>query len=286
MSCIVCPACRLPLDRLTRVWTCARGHSFDVAREGYVNLLLAQHRNSREPGDKPDMVRARREFLHAGHYAPLREAVLDLLGPLGLGTLVDIGCGEGYYTSAFPSIAAEVIGLDISRAAVQLAAKRFSGSITWLVGSGAVLPVADASVDLVSSLFCPLHVREMQRVLKPGAHVLLVTPAADHLWSLREGLFKEVRAHEPDKFLAGFETDFELCGRQRLRVPLSLTQSGLKQLLLMTPYGWKARPERRAALELHESFVTQAAFDLMLFRRTDAAPARRVDKRSASTTPG
>lgn len=267
MSRIVCPSCHLPLDRKPGVWTCTRGHSFDVAREGYVNLLLAQHRNSREPGDRPDMVRARRGFLHAGHYAPLQQAVLDLLAPLSPDTLIDIGCGEGYYTSAFPSIATEVIGLDISKPAIQLAAKRFDGPITWLVASGALLPMADASVDLVSSLFCPLHVSEMQRVLKPGGHVLLVTPAADHLWSLREGLFEEVRAHEPDKFLVGFGTEFELRERRQVRVPLSLTQQGLKQLLLMTPYVWKAKPERRAALELHESFVTQAAFDLMLFRR-------------------
>lgn len=266
MSCIVCPTCRLPLDQQPRVWRCAQGHSFDVAREGYVNLLLAQNKNSREPGDRPDMVRARRAFLDAGHYAPLREAALTMLAPLLPHTLLDVGCGEGYYTRAFPSIADEVIGLDIAKPAIQLAARHIR-DITWLVASGALLPMADGSVDGVTSLFCPLHVDEIHRVLKPGGHALLVTPAPDHLWSLRQGLFEEVRAHEPDKFLAGFETGFELRAQQQVRTALSLDQPALKQLLLMTPYVWKARPERRAVLESNLTFATQAAFALMLFRK-------------------
>ena len=84
------------------------------------------------------------------------------------------------------------------------------------------------------------------------------------------GLFDEVRAYEADKFLAGFEGRFELCQRQLLQVPLQLTQQSLAQLLLMTPYAWKARAEKRAALERSESFTTQAAFSLMLFRKRDA----------------
>ena len=266
MSCIICPLCRLPLDRQAKNWHCARGHSFDVARDGYVNLLPVQHKNSIDPGDGPDMLRARREFLHAGHYRPLRDAALTLLAPLLAQTLLDIGCGEGWYTSAFTRIATEVIALDIAKPAIQMAARRFRG-ITWLVASGALVPVADSSIDIVGNLFTQLHVEEMRRVLRPGGHVLVVTPAADHLWTVRAGLFDEVRAHEPDKFLAGFEAGFELAARQELCFPLSLTRESLKQLLLMTPYVWKAKPERRAALELSKIFATEAAFSLMLFRK-------------------
>lgn len=271
---IICPLCRLDLDRQPKTWACARGHSFDVARDGYVNLLPVQHKNSPDPGDAADMLVARRAFLQAGHYQPLRDGVLSLLAPLQAQDLLDIGCGEGYYTAAFTALAPEVVGLDIAKPAIQLAARRYR-DITWLVGSGALLPVADASVDIVCCLFTQLHIAEMHRVLKPGAHVLVVTPAPDHLWSVREGLFDEVRAHEPDKFLAGFETRFSLQERQQLRVPLKLSQQALRQLLLMTPYVWKARPEKRAALEQSEAVVTDAAFSLMLFRKlpVDAAPS-------------
>jgi len=267
MSAFICPLCRQPLQQNPKTWSCAQGHSFDVAREGYVNLLPVQHKSSREPGDSPQMVMARREFLQAGHYQPLRDAALALLMPLRGQNLLDIGCGEGYYTSALTAAAAEVSGLDIAKPAIQLAARRFR-DITWLVGSAALLPLADASVDTVCSLFSQLQIAEMQRVLKPGGRVLVVTPAPDHLWSLREQLFDAVQPHEPDKFLAGFGSAFELHTRQELRVSLSLTRQALGQLLLMTPYAWKAKPEKRAALEASESFFTQAAFSLLLLGKT------------------
>ncbi len=266
VAAILCPLCRTPLTRGAKVWSCERGHSFDVAREGYVNLLPVQHKNSRDPGDSADALIARREFLQAGHYQPLREAVVASLAPLGAQSVIDVGCGEGYYTSAFVAAVPDVIGLDIAKPAIQLAARRFR-DITWLVGSAALLPVADASMDVVSSLFCPLHIAEMYRALRPGGHALVVTPAPAPLWSVRAGLFDEVRAHEPDKFVEGFEAQFEYCGRQDLSCALKLTQQTLKQLLLMTPYVWKARPEKRAALETHATFETQAAFSLLLFRK-------------------
>jgi 23S rRNA (guanine745-N1)-methyltransferase len=266
MPSIICPLCRLTLQRDEKTWHCGNRHSFDVAREGYVNLLPVQHKNSREPGDDTQMVQARRKFLQAGHYQPLRDAVLQLLVPLNAESLLDIGCGEGWYTGAFTQVARDVTGLDIARPAVRLAAKRYPG-ITWLVGSGTLLPIADGSIGLVTNLFTQLHLSEMRRVLKPGGHVLVVTPAADHLWSIREQLFDDVRAHHPDKFLAGFEEAFELQSQQEVRFKLELGQPALRQLLQMTPYAWKAKPERRDALAVRENFETKAAFSLMLFVR-------------------
>ncbi|WP_029891250.1 putative RNA methyltransferase [Polycyclovorans algicola] len=263
---VICPLCRLPLAREPKAWRCEQGHSFDVAREGYVNLLPVQQKKSRDPGDDVRMVHARRAFLQAGHYRPLRDAVLAMLAPLKATRVLDIGCGEGDYTGAFPAVAGEVIGLDIARPAIRLAAKRYP-AITWLVGSGAHLPLADASVDGVTNLFTQLHVAEMRRVLRPGGHVLVVTPAARHLWTLREQLFDVVQAHAPDKFRVGFETDFEAVTQQTVSVPLQLSQADLQHLLLMTPYAWKARPERREAMNAFAAFETEAAFSLLLFKR-------------------
>lgn len=266
MATIICPLCRHVLERGEKVWRCEKGHSFDVAREGYVNLLPVQHKNSRDPGDDPQMVLARREFLQAGYYQPLRDAVLKLLAPLKAQSVLDIGCGEGYYTDVFTQVASEVVGLDIARPAVRLAAKRYPG-ITWLVGSGALLPIANASIDIISNMFTQLHIDEMQRVLKPHGYVLVVTPAPDHLWSMREQLFDEVRAHDPDKFMAGFDASFELQSHQQVRFDLSLNQQGLRQLLQMTPYAWKAKQEKREVLESMAALTTEAAFSLILFKR-------------------
>ena len=266
MTSFICPLCRRPLTPGEKVWRCEKNHSFDVAREGYVNLLPVQHKKSRDPGDDAQMVTARHEFLQAGHYQPLRDAVVALLAPLQLSSLLDIGCGEGYYTGAFTAAAASVTGLDIARFAVRLAAKRHA-DVTWLVGSGALLPQADASVDLVSNLFTQLHVDEMRRVLKPGGYALVVTPAPDHLWSVREQLFDQVRAHDPSKFLTNFASGFELLSQQQLRFALNLTAPDMQRLLQMTPYAWTAPPERRAALIARGDSCTQAAMTMLLFRR-------------------
>lgn len=263
---LICPLCRTALQTPAKTWCCENGHAFDVAREGYVNLLPVQHKKSLSPGDTAESVAARRRFLAAGHYQPLREAVAQILLGLSARSLLDLGCGEGYYTEAMALAVPQVCGLDIAKPAIQLAARQHKAQM-WLVASGSLLPFADASLDVVSSLFSPLPIAEMLRVLRPGGHVLMVTPAPDHLWQLREGLFEQVRAHEPDKFLASFSAGFVLQQRQRIEAPLQLSQSALKDLLAMTPYAWKAMAERRAALELSEHFQTLAAFDIMLFQR-------------------
>lgn len=270
VSALRCPLCASAFVIEPQRWRCAQGHCFDVAREGYINLLPVQHKHSREPGDAAQSVLARRAFLAAGHYQPLREALVALLEPLHARTLIDIGCGEGYYTDALRAVAADVVGLDISKPAVRMAAKRFPG-IRWIVGTGTHLPVADASVDLVCSLFTPLHEAEIARVLQPGGRVLIVTPGAEHLWEMREILFDTVQAHEPDKFRCLFsdrsESGFDALEAVELRMPLQLDQAALRNLVAMTPYAWKARPERRAALDARSGLETQAVFSIMQFVR-------------------
>jgi len=266
---LICPMCREPLlDQrpLQKSWQCINRHNFDIAREGYLNLHLVQHKKSRDPGDLPEMVQARRDFLGAGYYKPLRDAVVSLLASLQARVLLDIGCGEGYYTSRFAAVVPQVIGLDIAKSAVQMAAKS-DKALTWVVGSGALVPLADGSVDVATSLFSPQPIIEMQRVLTARGYVLVVTPAPQHLWTVRQGLFDEVQAHVPDKFLTGFAEGFELIKRQEVSVPLHLSNAALKDLLMMTPYVWKAKADKRAALEQAETFETEAAFTLFLFQK-------------------
>jgi 23S rRNA (guanine745-N1)-methyltransferase len=132
-----------------------------------------------------------------------------------------------------------------------------------------MLPLQAAAVDVVCNIFTQLHVDEMQRVLKPGGHVLLVTPAPEHLLSIREQLFDEVRDYDASKFLSGFDNHFAVQSQQQLNFPMRLDQQTLKQLLLMTPYAWRAKQERRLALEANEAFDTQAAFSVTLLQKLD-----------------
>lgn len=267
MPVIICPLCQSLLTRDAGQWHCPQRHMFDVAREGYVNLLPVQHKKSRQPGDAGDMVLARREFLAGGHYQPLRDTVIAQLRDLQPASVLDIGCGEGYYTQAMAEVVPDVTGLDIAKPAIQLAARRCKGPV-WLVAGGARLPLGDQSVALVTSLFSPLPVAEMARVLVPEGLLLVVTPAPDHLRSVREALFDTLIPHEPDKFLEMLAPQFHLHSRQEVRCPLALTQASLRQLLAMTPYVWRAKAERRAALEAHEQWQTEAAFTLFLLRKS------------------
>lgn len=268
MSCLICPLCRTTLILDDKSYRCVNGHSFDLAKEGYVNLLLVQQKKSKQPGDNDDMVKARREFLQAGYYQPLCEAATALIAPLNAQHLLDIGCGEGYYSHAFSHVCPNIIGLDIAKTAVQIAAKKHK-HMTWLVASGALLPIADGSMDIVSSLFSPIPVAEMARVLKTQGYALVIRAADTHLYTLREALFGEVHAHQPDKFLDDLSPSFSLIQQHDLRFDLDLPQAALKNLLAMTPYVWKAKPENRLALEQHKQFKTQAAFSLMLLKKHD-----------------
>lgn len=120
-----CPLCHAPLSRRDNSYICPLRHQFDLAKEGYVNLLPVQFKRSRDPGDSAEMMQARRAFLDAGHYQPLRDAISDFLSVAAPERLLDIGCGEGYYTHAFAAIAAHCWGLDVSKSAIRAAARRY-----------------------------------------------------------------------------------------------------------------------------------------------------------------
>lgn len=139
-----CPVCGGPLEQKDRALRCPKRHSFDLAREGYVNLLAIQRRHTREPGDSREMVRARRAFLASGAYAPLMQALADVCAQLPHRQVVDAGCGEGSYDrflcDALPGV--QIVGFDLSREAVRLAAKLVPEA-AFCVGGSFSAPVRD-----------------------------------------------------------------------------------------------------------------------------------------------
>ena len=156
----MCPVCREALHLTEKTWSCVNKHSYDVAKQGYVNLHVVQHKHSKNPGDTVESVQARRAFLSAGFYAPLQHAVVTKIAELKINNLLDIGCGEGYYTNAMQAEVVQCVGVDIAKNAVQVAAK-LNKKVTWVVGTGATLPVLDASIDLCTSLFSPIPKQEI-----------------------------------------------------------------------------------------------------------------------------
>lgn len=266
MNLLMCPVCRKALVLNDRTWRCESNHSYDIAKQGYVNLHVVQHKHSKNPGDTPESVQARRAFLSAGYYAPLQQAVVKKIRELRIENLLDIGCGEGYYTNAMQAEVMQCVGVDIAKNAVQVAAK-LNKDVAWIVGTGATLPVLDASIDLCTSLFSPIPKEEILRVLKTDGYLLVVTPATEHLYAMREALFEEVKPHDSHKFVEQLSSDFELVEEVVVDAPFTLPQQDLKNLIAMTPYAYKAKPERREALEQNESFELKAQFQIYVFKK-------------------
>lgn len=266
MNLLMCPICSAALKQEGKRWYCEHNHSYDVAKQGYVNLHVVQHKHSKQPGDTPQSIEARRAFLSAGCYAPLQQAVVQLLHRYRVENLLDIGCGEGYYTNAMQAEAIQCVGVDIAKNAVQIAAK-LNSEVTWVVGTGAILPVLDHSIDLCSSLFSPIPEAEILRVLKPKAYLLVVTPATEHLYAMREALFEQVSPHQPEKFVAQLAQHFDLVEQQVVNADLHLDQTQLCNLIAMTPYAYKAKVEKREALQQRESLDVTASFQIYLFQK-------------------
>ena len=259
--------CRLPLERHERSCVCANKHSFDIARSGYVNLLQPQDRRSKNPGDTPEAVAARRRFLERGLGNPLVDAIVRAL-PMRAGeTLLDAGCGEGHHTDALRrAYAVQACGVDISVPAIELAAKRYP-ECEWIVANAdRFLPYADGSFDAVTSITARLSVDEFHRVLAPGGTLLVAIPGADDLVELREAVQGErVERDRVERTVALFAPKFELQRHEPARHVVRLDRDAIQDVLTSTYRGLR-RKEQERLQELGEMDVTLAR-DLLLFRR-------------------
>ncbi|PWB34562.1 SAM-dependent methyltransferase [Pseudomonas sp. SDI] len=254
---LICPICSAALSAADNGVACLAGHRFDRARQGYLNLLPVQHKNSRDPGDNQAMVEARRDFLNAGHYAPVARRLAELAAERAPGRWLDIGCGEGYYTAQIAEALPQADGyaLDISREAVKRACRR-NPALSWLVASMARVPLADASCQFLASVFSPLDWQEAKRLLSTGGGLMRVGPTSGHLMELREQLYDEVRDYADDKHLALVPAGMLHAHSETLSFALSLASPvDRANLLAMTPHGWRASAEkRRCVIEQAEPF--------------------------------
>ena len=257
---LCCPidAAPLVIDELSLV--CEHGHRFDVARQGYVNLLGPKDKRSKDPGDSKEMVSARAAFLNADFYRPLADACLDVtLGYYsmvadGRITLMDAGCGDGYYLHHVQENLPKdlrnrrsLVGFDISKGAVQQSARRCDG--TWFVGSNIHIPMTDASVDLVFDMFGFPDYSSFRRILAPQGRLVRVTPGDRHLIQLREIIYPNIK---PRSERTQYPETFKVVSEKRITYEMILGSEDLKYLMLMTPHMFRSTPERRQQALNHD----------------------------------
>jgi 23S rRNA (guanine745-N1)-methyltransferase len=272
MPTLICPVrhCGEPLERRGRTLACLRGHSFDLARSGYANLLQPRDRRSKRPGDPPEAVEARRRLLDAGYGEPLLRAIREEVAALGLGAgaaVLDVGCGEGYYLGSLaqdPGV--EAHGIDLSTAAADLAARRYPEG-TWIVANAdRFLPWADGAFDLILSIDARLSPSEMRRVLKPEGRLLVAVPGADDLGELREAVLGERvlkdRLERAVSLLA--EAGFEMEARRAVRGAAELGPAEIRDALTATYRS--GRESRRARIEALPAMRVTLSHDLGRFR--------------------
>ena len=254
----LCPICALKLTREGRTLRCGRGHSFDIARQGYVHLLPVQQKHSKNPGDTREQVLSRRSFLESGAYEPIVDAVRSAaLRHRAEGPVLDVGCGEGYYAVRVArALNAELTGLDISKEAVRCAAAQYKG-YDWVCGTAAHLPVADQSVGLLMSMFALTVPGEFRRVLREGGIFIQVLAAQDHLMELKKIIYPEILLKEKDSVpeIEGFEL------LESVPVNFGFTAEGeqIGNLLSMTPHFWRISAEGAARLAATERLDDRAS---------------------------
>lgn len=278
---LACPIDGERLEITDKQYTCINGHTYDVARQGYVNLLPVQHKRSKQPGDSKAMVLARTRFLDTGFYDPiagkLNGIITDQLSD-GAMCILDAGCGEGYYLNAlYQHIAMQAadttlsfIGLDISKDAIIQSTKR-NKQISWIVGTNRQPPVLEQSVDIILCLFGFINFDGFDSVLKPGGKIVLVDPGAEHLKELREIIYPELKSQELSQADQAEDTRFTQVGSETLQFKTTITDKALiNDLLIMTPHFYRASKQgRQAASELTELEITAD----IIFRTLEKLPS-------------
>lgn len=261
----LCPICAAPLQRSDKTYLCAAGHSFDIARQGYVNLLPVQQKHSLNPGDTREQVLSRRSFLEAEFYSPIADTLCTAAKELrAAGPIVDVGCGEGYYSAKVAeTLGTPLVGLDISKEAVRCAAAKYKNA-QWLCGSAARLPIADTSAGMVMSLFALTIPKEFHRILRDDGLFFQVLAQEDHLLGLKSIIYPKLIRKEKNTMsqLPGFS----LVRQIPIRFTFTVEGKQIQNLLSMTPHVYRISRDGAQRLTETDKLTDTASAVLNIYR--------------------
>ena len=253
---ILCPVCKKILTKREGSYCCENRHSFDIAREGYLNLNL---KNSKNTGDNPDMIRARKKFLERGYYDFLKKEVDGLLDEDD--SLVDLACGEGYYTRDFRC--RDKIGVDLSKSGLKIASKSDKSTL-YLLNSIYHNPLPDRCADKVVTIFAPIAEEEIVRILKDEGRFILVRPDVRHLYELKQVIYDRPYLNEAeDVQVKGMAREKQIAVEDRR----TINNEDLKNLFMMTPYVNTTSAADKEKLDAVEELAVSFCFLIDVFKK-------------------
>ncbi|MDO4500750.1 MAG: methyltransferase domain-containing protein [Erysipelotrichaceae bacterium] len=255
---ILCPVCKEELIKEEKRYVCANRHSFDIAKQGYLNLNL---KSSVKTGDEKEMVIARKEFLDKGYYSFLRDKINEVIDSLNLNNLLDLGCGEGYYTSSFK--VKDKIGIDLSKETLKLASRE-DKSTQYILKTIFDVPLADNSLDGIITIFAPIS-KEVKRLLKEEGYFILVKPDVYHLFELKEKVYDNPYLNEVEEIdIEGLELVKEF----KIENKALLNNKEIIDLFKMTPYYHKTAIKDFNKLLNVENLTVSFCFVLDLYKKS------------------
>lgn len=256
-----CPVCKRKLKKIDKRYVCDKNHSFDIAKQGYTNLYLKSSKNS---GDNKEMVDARTSFLNLHHYDPLVEAIIHILKEINSDTIVDAGCGEGYYTNLIQkALKNEIYAFDLSKDALKYASRQ-NKEVHYFLSSIFDLPLNSEKADVVLNIFAPLANEEFKRVLKKNGYLIKVDPHHKHLKEIKDFLYENVYENEVlDLDVKGFVLD----SYKEVTYTMSLDNNAIVSLFKMTPYYYKTKKEKTEQLFALDHMDCIASFMIYIYRK-------------------
>ena len=269
----ICPICKSKLNKEEKIYLCENKHSFDIAKQGYVNLLPVNKKHSDNPGDSKEMVLSRRAFLEGGYYDcftdKLREIINSLIEDKEKITIADCGCGEGYYDGKLEALDCDFdfYGFDISKEAVKSASGKYK-KYHYAVGSCFNMPLETQSFDIALNIFAPMVENEMARILKTDGYMIYAVPGKSHLMGLKKLLYENTYENEEKHT----EYDgFDFVDRVSVRQEITVNGEMGVNLFRMTPYYFKTELGAEEKIQKNNGFTTEIHFDFLIYRKNGRA---------------
>ncbi len=271
-SMLICPVCGGKMMREEHRYVCPKGHVYDRAKSGYVNLLQSQKSSDKRHGDDKLMVKARTDFLEKGYYSPMRDAVISLCqkyAPQNV-KVVDVGCGECYYTNALYTALTgqgrnvQVCGVDISKDALISAAKR-NKEFELAVASIFKIPVADKGCNVIVNMFAPHDAKEFSRILSGDGIYIRAIPLENHLMKLKEAIYEQPYRNK----VLPFELDgFDIVDKIEIKEEIFIdNHTDLENLFMMTPYYYKTGRKEQEKFSQLQQLTTEIEFEIIAYKK-------------------